>query len=167
MCYRKESIPHGFDQPAADRPVANKVEVPIDTEWRYVGSPGLVNNPYCHLTSPPSLFTFTHPLRLFYSSGFQHWPLRPPHGSHAFRVPSGTSQRREAARTTLVDNVFFEREKGLFSYRNNADWMTAEPLWVTAERQRIIAAVYFWVGSETDWQGTGASYRMAPFDGFL
>ena len=26
------------------------------------------------------------------------------------------------------------------------------------------AAAYFWVGSETDWNGTGASHRMSPFD---
>ena len=26
-------------------------------------------------------------------------------------------------------------------------------------------AVFFWVGSETDWRGTGARYRKAPFDG--
>lgn len=64
----------------------------------------------------------------------------------------------------IVDNVFFDREKGLYAYGNNADWLTAEPLWVTAERQGIKAAVYFWVGSETDWRGLGASYRMAPFD---
>ena len=26
------------------------------------------------------------------------------------------------------------------------------------------AAVFFWVGSETDWQGVGARYRVTPFD---
>ena len=34
-----------------------------------------------------------------------------------------------------------------------------------AERQGIRTAVFFWVGSETEWGGYGATYRKAPFDG--
>jgi predicted AlkP superfamily pyrophosphatase or phosphodiesterase len=64
----------------------------------------------------------------------------------------------------IVDNVFFDREKGLYAYSSNADWITAEPLWIAAERQGVKTATYFWVGSESDWQGQGTSYRMAPFD---
>jgi len=64
----------------------------------------------------------------------------------------------------IVDNVFFDREKGLYAYSSEADWLTAEPLWIAAERQGIKTATYFWVGSESDWRGQGTSYRMAPFD---
>jgi predicted AlkP superfamily pyrophosphatase or phosphodiesterase len=35
---------------------------------------------------------------------------------------------------------------------------------VTAERQSVRAAVFFWVGSDTDWHGVGATYRRTPFD---
>src|SRR5262249_52141177 len=65
----------------------------------------------------------------------------------------------------ILDNQFRDRGRGFFSYDNGASWLEAEPLWVTAERQGVRAAVFFWVGSETDWQGIGASYRKAPFDG--
>ena len=65
----------------------------------------------------------------------------------------------------IVDNVFLDKEKGLYAYSGGADWLRAEPLWVAAERQGIKAATYFWVGSETDWQGQSTSYRIAPFDG--
>jgi predicted AlkP superfamily pyrophosphatase or phosphodiesterase len=34
---------------------------------------------------------------------------------------------------------------------------------VAAERQGVRAAAYFWVGSETDWHGVGATYRKTPF----
>jgi len=64
----------------------------------------------------------------------------------------------------IVDNRFRDRERGLYDFSNDASWMLAEPLWVAAERQGIRSAVYFWVGSETAWQGVAASYRMAPFD---
>lgn len=64
----------------------------------------------------------------------------------------------------IVDNVFYDREKGTYIYSSEADWINAEPLWVASERQGIKTATYFWVGSETDWRGQGTSYRMAPFD---
>lgn len=65
----------------------------------------------------------------------------------------------------IVDNHFLDRERGEFRMANDAAWIEAEPLWAAAERQGVPAAVYFWVGSETDWRGRGARHRMAPFDG--
>jgi predicted AlkP superfamily pyrophosphatase or phosphodiesterase len=65
----------------------------------------------------------------------------------------------------IVDNRFWDsarRER--FDYSNDASWIEAEPLWAAAERQGVPAAAYFWVGSETDWRGVSARYRMAPFD---
>ena len=65
----------------------------------------------------------------------------------------------------IVDNKFVDRKRGLYDYSKDADWIDAEPLWIAAERQGVKAATYFWVGSETDWHGRGASYRVTPFDG--
>jgi arylsulfatase A-like enzyme len=65
----------------------------------------------------------------------------------------------------IVDNVFNDRLRGRYVYSSDASWLRAEPIWIAAERQGVRAATYFWVGSETDWRGMGASYRMAPFDG--
>jgi predicted AlkP superfamily pyrophosphatase or phosphodiesterase len=67
----------------------------------------------------------------------------------------------------IVDNVFLEPGRGIYNYSNDASWIQAEPVWVTAERQGVRAATFFWVGSETDWNGIGATHRMAPFDGDL
>jgi predicted AlkP superfamily pyrophosphatase or phosphodiesterase len=68
-----------------------------------------------------------------------------------------------ADRHGIVANRFVEPGRGEFDYGNDASWLRAEPLWVAAERQGVRAAVYFWVGSETDYQGIGASRRRAPF----
>lgn len=65
----------------------------------------------------------------------------------------------------IVDNVFRDRERGMYDYSPEANWLEAEPIWAAAERQGVRAAVFFWVGSETDWHGVGASYRKSPFDG--
>ena len=65
----------------------------------------------------------------------------------------------------IIDNQFRDRARGLYAYESDASWLLSEPLWIAAERQGVKAATYFWVGSETDWQGQRATYREAPFDG--
>ena len=64
----------------------------------------------------------------------------------------------------VIDNHFEDAERGTYRYEADANWIKAEPLWATAERQGVPAAAYFWVGSETDWNGIGARHRMTPFD---
>ncbi len=70
-----------------------------------------------------------------------------------------------ADRHGIVNNVFRDSERGLYNYSKEADWIEAEPIWSAAERQGVRSATYFWVGSETDWHGSGASLRKTPFDG--
>ena len=65
----------------------------------------------------------------------------------------------------IVANRFLDPELGEFDYAGDARFLDAEPLWAAAERQGVRAASFFWVGSETDWRGVGASYRKTPFDG--
>jgi len=64
----------------------------------------------------------------------------------------------------IVGNRFIDAKRGRFSYSNDASWIAAEPIWVAAERQGVRAATFFWVGSETEWNGIAATYRKAPFD---
>jgi predicted AlkP superfamily pyrophosphatase or phosphodiesterase len=68
------------------------------------------------------------------------------------------------ARHGIVGNSFLDRVRGVFRRASDASWLDAEPLWITAERQGVRAAVFFWVGSESDWNGSGATYRKSPFD---
>lgn len=63
----------------------------------------------------------------------------------------------------IVDNLFFE--DGERYDVGDADWIQAEPVWISTQRQGIDVATYFWVGSESDWRGQGTRYRIAPFDG--
>jgi hypothetical protein len=72
-----------------------------------------------------------------------------------------------ADRHGIVGNRFLDPKLGLFDYGNDARFLDAEPLWAAAERQGVAAAVFFWVGSETDWRGVGARYRKTPFDAKL
>ncbi|HKC49918.1 MAG TPA: alkaline phosphatase family protein, partial [Myxococcota bacterium] len=96
-------------------------------------------------------------------------------GAHASRLtpvfPSSTFPNHVSLATGtypdrhgIIENVFTDRRGRRFSYGNDASWIEAEPLWVAAERQNVRAAVYFWVGSESEWHGRAATYRMRPFD---
>ncbi len=64
----------------------------------------------------------------------------------------------------IVANAFDDPDRGSYRYSADAGFIDAEPIWVTAERQGIRTATFFWVGSETDWRGRGATHRRAPFD---
>lgn len=64
----------------------------------------------------------------------------------------------------IVANVFRDAERGSFRYVNDATWLQAEPIWVTAERQGVPSALFFWVGSEGPWNGTSARHFVRPFD---
>lgn len=68
-----------------------------------------------------------------------------------------------ADRHGIVGNRFYDPVRGEFDYENDAEWLEAEPIWASAERQGVRSAVFFWAGSETAWRGHAASYRMRPF----
>ena len=64
----------------------------------------------------------------------------------------------------ILHNSFYDRESGFHSYPNDANLIDSPPVWVLAEQEGITTGVYFWVGSETQWNGWQAKYKYAPFD---
>jgi len=64
----------------------------------------------------------------------------------------------------LVDNTFYDRKRGQ-GYRisdraavEDGTWYGGTPLWVLAEKQKMLSASFFWVGAEADVQGIHPSY---------
>jgi predicted AlkP superfamily pyrophosphatase or phosphodiesterase len=104
-------------------------------------------------------------LRRLEQEGVRARGLRAGWPSNTFPGHVSLATGTYADRHGIVDNRFYDRQRGVFSYSSDADWLEAEPLWITAERQGVRAATYFWVGSESDWHGQQQSYRIAPFDG--
>ena len=64
----------------------------------------------------------------------------------------------------IVANTFFDPTRGATYDLGDANtvedgtWYGGEPLWVTAERQGMVAASYYWVGSEAAVGGVRPSY---------
>jgi len=65
----------------------------------------------------------------------------------------------------ILHNSFFDKKRGKFSYSADASWIESEPVWSIVENNGIKTATFFWVGSESDWNGSKISYSKAPFDG--
>ena len=64
----------------------------------------------------------------------------------------------------LVDNTFYDPKKGK-GYRisdraavTDSSWYGGTPLWVLAERQKMLTASFFWVGSEAAVDGVRPTY---------
>ncbi len=64
----------------------------------------------------------------------------------------------------LVDNTYFDKTSGLqYSMGNTkmvgeGKWYGGTPLWVLAEKQKMLSASFYWVGSEADIQNTRPTY---------
>lgn len=63
----------------------------------------------------------------------------------------------------IIDNHFFDKQKGVNDFDTQGHWLNAEPLWITTERQGVKAATYFWPASTFDWRGFQPSYTIKPF----
>ena len=74
------------------------------------------------------------------------------------------------ARHGLVGNTIYDPGFGAtYSMRDreaveDGRWYGGEPIWVTAETQGMVAASYFWVGTEAPVQGVRPT-RWKPYDG--
>lgn len=90
--------------------------------------------------------------------------LRPGWPSSTFTGHASLATGAWAERHGIVDNQFIDRRRGVFDRGDASAWLQAEPLWITAERQGVPAATFFWVGSEGDWRGQRQRHRRAPFD---
>ena len=59
----------------------------------------------------------------------------------------------------ILGNSFYDiKRKETYSYKipstvQDGSWYGCEPIWVTAEKNNIITASYFWVGSEAEING--------------
>ena len=68
----------------------------------------------------------------------------------------------------LIANSFYRKDfDAAYSMRKNntvvdGRWYGAEPIWVTAERQGVKSATFFWVGSEAEING----FRPSIYEGY-
>jgi len=65
----------------------------------------------------------------------------------------------------IVNNVFFDPQRGLYRYANDPSWIEVEPLWSLLARLGMPSASFFWVGSEGSWKSGLGPREWKAFDG--
>lgn len=85
--------------------------------------------------------------------------LIPPFPASTFPAHATLATGVYPDRHGIVANRFLDSERGEFRKEGDPSWLRSEPLWVTAERQGVTAAVAHWVFAGGPWQGTAASIR--------
>ncbi len=96
------------------------------------------------------------------SEGASCGALLPPFPSSTFPAHASLATGVFPDRHGIVNNEFIDRRRGPYHREDDASWLLAEPIWVTAERQGVTSAIYHWVFSYTPWHGVAATRRM-PF----
>jgi hypothetical protein len=64
----------------------------------------------------------------------------------------------------IVNNVFFDPQRGLYRYASDPSWIEVEPLWSLLARAGMPSASYFWVGSEGSWRSGLGPRDWKAFD---
>lgn len=104
------------------------------------------------------------------SAGVRADAMTPVFPSKTFPAHYTIATGMYAENHRLVGNNFWAPDKqaaysiGDRSVVEDGSWYGGEPIWVTAERQGMVAASYFFVGSEADVGGVRPSYWHV-FDG--
>ncbi len=112
---------------------------------------------YNRLFSPPNLLQVAR-------EGVAAESLRPSYPSKTFPNHYTLVTGLYPEHHGIVSNEFFDPARGegysLTDRKSSEDgsWYFGEPLWITAQKQGMLTASYFWVGSEADIQGIHPNY---------
>ena len=90
--------------------------------------------------------------------------LLPPFPSSTFPAHASLATGVFPDRHGIVNNEFIDRRRGFYRRDDDATWLLAEPIWVTAIGQGRRAFDMFWPGSEAAIEGVRPN-RWWPFDG--
>jgi alkaline phosphatase D len=122
---------------------------------------------YPDLTSTPNLHAIA-------SNGVRANALIPCFPSKTFPNHYSMATGLHPDHHGIVCNNFYDSTLGYYSIGDrkavgNSNFYGGEPIWVTAEKQGIISASYFWVGTETQIKGHQPTYwkkynQKTPFE---
>lgn len=114
---------------------------------------------YNQLFSPPNLSRLA-------SEGVRAESLKPVYPSKTFPNHYTLVTGLQASRHGIVSNEFYDPSRNaVYSLPDrkaveDGSWYFGEPLWITAGKQGMLSASYFWVGSEADIGGGHPNYYL-------
>src|SRR5258708_9951208 len=108
-------------------------------------------------------YAATH-LKALRAGGVQATAMTPSYPSVTFPNHYSLATGEYPSHHGLVDNNFFDVKKGRgYTIRDRTavedpDFYGGVPIWVLAERQKMLTASFFWVGSDTEIDGVRPTY---------
>ena len=101
--------------------------------------------------------------RLISTKGVKAKSLIPVYQSTTFPTHVSMATGVYPDKHGIMHNSFYDTKKGSYSYSPEANWIQSKPIWAYLEEKGIKTATYFWVGSETAWNGIEITYNKFPF----
>ncbi len=106
-------------------------------------------------------------LSLMSSKGVKAKSLIPVYQSTTFPTHVSMATGVYPDKHGIMHNSFYDTQKGSYSYSPEANWIQSKPIWAYLEEKGIKTATYFWVGSETAWNGIEITYSKFPFSSWV
>ncbi|HEY5462903.1 MAG TPA: ectonucleotide pyrophosphatase/phosphodiesterase [Hanamia sp.] len=103
-------------------------------------------------------------LKKISAEGVKAVSMRPSYPSLTFPNHYSIITGLYPAHHGIVDNTFYDKKRNQFyAIRNkkaveDPTWYGGVPLWVLAERQKLLSASFYWVGSESHIDGVDPTY---------
>lgn len=79
--------------------------------------------------------------------------LIPPYPSQTFPSHASLATGVVAERHGIMNNRFRDRNRGIFSYADQATWYDRPPLWIHATKAGLRSHVFHWIGSRGAYDG--------------
>ena len=89
--------------------------------------------------------------------------LIPPFPASTFPAHASLATGCYPERHGILNARFLDSARGEYDRSEDPDWLTCEPIWITAERQGTPSAVLNWLASYGKWRGVEASYHADRF----
>ena len=97
-------------------------------------------------------------------AGVQADYLKPSYPSLTFPNHYAIATGMYPSHHGIVDNIFHDKARGLTFRRADkkmavdSSWYNGKPLWVLAEQQQMLSAIFYWPGSEISMNGIKPTY---------
>lgn len=98
------------------------------------------------------------------STGIQAEYLKPSFPSLTFPNHYTIATGLYPAHHGIVDNNFYDKKRGVIYRKSDkvmavdSSWYAGKPLWVLAEQQQMLSAIFYWPGSEISINGIRPTY---------
>ncbi|WP_199137585.1 alkaline phosphatase family protein [Pedobacter sp. ASV12] len=98
------------------------------------------------------------------AGGVQAEYLKPSFPSLTFPNHYGIATGLYPSHHGIVDNIFYDKQRNIVYKKSDkllavdSSWYFGKPLWVLAEQQKMLSAIFYWPGSEISMNGIRPTY---------